>query len=113
MSESRTSLLSLGVFFVIVVVGIVLFIAGLIDWTLIIPVILVLSGAWLIVLASMRRSESNKYAPSAFSYAGTGLVLIAIGGAWYAFGFDFLYSVVIILLALGAIAIVASVSKKK
>ena len=113
MAESRNSILSLGVFLVIVVVSIVLFMAGLIDWTLIVPVIMVLSGGWLIILTAMRGSNVNKYITSAFSFAATGVVLIAIGVAWYAFRFGFLYSVVIILLVLGAIAIIAAVRTRK
>ena len=113
MAESRNALLSLGVFLIIVVVAIVLFIRGLIDWTLIIPIIMVLSGGWMLVLAAMRGSKTNKYATSASSSAGIGLFLIAVGAAWYAFRFGILYSIVIILIVLGAIAIVAAVLTRK
>jgi hypothetical protein len=113
MAESRGALLSLGVFLIILVVAILLFIVGLIDWTLILPVIMVLSGGYLLVIAATRGSKTDKYASSVFSSAGTGIVLIALGGAWYAFRFGILYSVVIILLVFGAIAIVAAVLTRK
>ena len=113
MAESRTAVLSLGVLLVIIVVSILFFMAGLIDWTLVVPVIMVLSGGWLIVLTPMRRSKVGGYTTSAFSFAATGLVLISLGIAWYAFRFGFLYSVVIILLVLGGIAIVAALRTRK
>ena len=113
MSESRNAVLSLGVLLVIIVVSIVLFMVGLIDWTLIVPVIMVLSGGWLIVFTPMRGSKAGKYTTSAFSSAATGLVLIFLGVAWYAFRFGFLYSVVIILLVLGGIAIVVALRTRK
>jgi hypothetical protein len=112
-AESNRDTLSLGVFLVIIVVGIMLFAVGFIDWTLIVPVILVLSGCWMLVLAAMRASSPQKYAPSAFSSMGIGLFLIAIGGAWYLFRFGLLYSIALVLLVLGALAIIAAVSKRK
>ena len=105
-------MLSLGVFLIIVVAAIVLFAAGLIDWTLIVPVILVLSGCWMLVLAAMRGSNPQKYATSAFSLLGSGLFMIAVGGAWYLFRFSPLYSLALVLLVLGALAIGAALRRK-
>jgi uncharacterized membrane protein len=113
MTESSRDLLSIGAFLIIIVVAILLFAAGLIDWTLIVPVILVLSGCWTLVLAGMRASNSQKYERGAFSTMGLGLILIAVGGGWYLFSVNLaLYAVVLILLALAAIAIAAAVRRK-
>jgi hypothetical protein len=61
MAESSRDTLSIGVFLIIIVVAIVLYAAQVItDWTLIIPIILVLSGCWTLVLAGMRASNPQK-----------------------------------------------------
>jgi len=112
MAESNRDMLSLGVVLIIVVVAIVLFAAGFIDWTLIVPVVLVFSGCWMLVLAAMRGSNPQKYAPSAFGSLGIGLFMIALGGAWYLFRFSVLYSLALVLLVLGSLAIAAALRRK-
>jgi hypothetical protein len=113
MAESSRDLLSIGAFLIIIVVAILLFAAGFIDWTLIVPVILVLSGCWTLVLAGMRASNPQKYERGAFSTMGLGLLLIAVGGGWYLFSVNLaLYAVVLILLAIAAIAIAAALRRK-
>jgi hypothetical protein len=112
MAESRRQLLSIGVFFIIIVVVILLYATGLIDWTLIFPVIFVLSGCWTVVLAAMRASNPQKYERGAFSTMGLGLLMIAVGGAWYLFAFNPLYSLALVLLVLGALAIGAALRRK-
>ncbi|UCF45428.1 MAG: hypothetical protein JSW44_02000 [Candidatus Bathyarchaeota archaeon] len=113
MAESRRETLSIGVFLIIIVVSIMLYATQVItDWTLIIPVILVLSGGWTLVLAGMRASASQKYERGAFSTMSFGLLLIAVGGAWYLFAFNALYSLALILFVLGALAIAAALRRK-
>jgi hypothetical protein len=112
MAESSRDMLSVGVFLIIIVVAIMLYAASLIDWTLIIPVILVLSGCWTLVLAGMRATNPQKYERGAFSTVSLGLLLIAVGGAWYLFAFDPLYSLALILLVFGALAIAAALRRK-
>jgi hypothetical protein len=113
MAQSNRGLLSIGVFFIIVVVAILLYAAQVItDWTLIIPLILVLSGCWALVLAGIRASNPQKYERGAFSTMGLGLLLIAVGGGWYLLAFNWLYSIVLILLVLGALAIAAALRRK-
>jgi hypothetical protein len=112
MSESKRQLLSIGVFLLIIVAVILLFAVALIEWTLIIPLSLVLSGCWTLVLAGMRASNPQKYERGAFSTMGLGLFMVAVGGAWYLFGFNWLYSLALILLVLAAIAITAALRRK-
>jgi hypothetical protein len=113
MAESRRETLSIGVFLIIIVVAIILYAAQVIaDWTLIFPLILVLSGCWTLVLAGIRASNPQKYERGAFSTMGLGLLLIAVGGAWYLFAFNPLYSLALILLVLGALAIAAALRRK-
>ena len=112
MAESKRQLLSIGVFLLIIVAVILLFALAIIEWTLIIPLILVLSGMWMVILAGVRSSSPQKYEQSAFNTMGLGLFMIAVGGAWYLFGINWLYSLALILLVLAAIAIAAALKRK-
>ena len=85
MAEDKRGLLTIAAFFVSLIVGILLYAFNLIDWTLIAAVVLVVFGIWMVALAGMRGSAPNKYGPTAFNTLSIGLVLIAVGGAWYLF----------------------------
>ncbi len=112
MSNSDRQLLSFGVFLIIIVVGILLAVAGAITWFLFVPVVLVLSGLWTLALAGLRTSKSQKYERGAFGTLSLGLLLIAVGGAWFLFSFNWLYSMVVILLVVAALAIAAALKRK-
>ncbi len=113
MAESRREMLSIGVFLMIIVVAIMLYAAQVIaNWTLIFPLILALSGCWTLVLAGMRASNPQKYERGAFSTMSLGLLLIVVGGAWYLFAFNPLYSLALILLVFSALAIAAALRRK-
>jgi hypothetical protein len=111
MSERR-QLLTIGVFFIAFIVAILLYVAGAIGWTLIIPVVLVVFGVWMIAMAAMRGMNPAKYERSSFSTAIMGALLVAIGGAWYLFSFNWLYSLVLILLVFAGAAIAAALKRK-
>jgi hypothetical protein len=108
MSETNRQLLGIGLFFITIVVALLLFATGVIDWTLIIPVILLLSGSGLIALGILRANRPTKFERSPFSTAAMGIVVFAAGGAWILFGISWIYSLIVILLALAAIAIAAA-----
>jgi len=109
----KRGLLSIGVFLIILVISIILYMPlELIDWSLIPPLILALYGCWTIVLAGIRESNPQKYERGSFSTFAWGLLLIAIGGAWFAYSIEPLYSLAIILLVLGALAITAALRRK-
>lgn len=113
MAQGSRELLSIGVFFLIIAVGLVLYALNVIaDWTLIIPLVLMLSGCWIVVLAGLRVSKSGNYERGAFSTMTLGLLLMALGGAWYLFRFSWLYSLVLVLLIFGVLAIVAALRQK-
>lgn len=112
MAESKRQLLSIGVFLLIIVAVIVLFAANLVPLADVIPLILVLGGVWILVLAAMRSQASQKYERGAFSTLNMGLLLIAVGGAWYLLYINWLYSIALLLLVLGAIAIAAALKRK-
>jgi len=113
--DGNRGLLSIGVFLIILVVSIVLyaFPPNLIpDWALIPPLVLALYGCWTIALAGIRASNPHKYERGPFSTFALGLILIAIGGAWFAYSIEPLYSLAIILLVLGVLAIAAALKRK-
>lgn len=112
MSESNRELLTIGVVILTVVVAIVLYVAGVIDWALIVPVVLLLSGLWLLALGALRMGKPIKYERSAFSTIALGLVAIAVGSAWALFSFSWLYSLIVILVVVAVLAIVAALRRK-
>jgi len=107
----KRGLLSIGVFLIILVVCIILVPLGL-NWQLVPPLIIALYGCWTIVLAGIRASNPQKYERGPFSTFAWGLLLVAIGGAWFAYSIEPLYSLAIILLVLGALAITAALRRK-
>ncbi|MGQ9551879.1 MAG: hypothetical protein ACUVUE_05565 [Candidatus Bathycorpusculaceae bacterium] len=112
MAEGRQGVLSIGVFLVILAVSILLYVANFISWMLVVPMVLLLSGCWVIVLAGMRASNPQKYERGPFSTFAWGLFLIALGGAWLLYTFNPLYSLALILLVLGALAIATALRKR-
>jgi hypothetical protein len=113
MSESQRQLLTIGVFLIIIVVAILLVATKVLAWTLFVPLVLVLCGVWMLVLSLMRSMSPHRYARSAFSTLAFGVALMVVGGAWYLFAFNWLYSLALMLLAIGAIAIVAALRRTK
>ena len=64
MSESNRELLTIGVVIITIIVASLLYVANLINWTLIVPVILLPSGLWLIILGQLEwATPSNMNAP--------------------------------------------------
>ncbi len=112
MSQSNRELLSIGIFFLIIAVALGLYATGVIaDWTLIIPTVLVLSGCWFVVLAGLRMSRPQKYERGAFSTLSVGLLLLAFAGAWYLSAVNFIFSLVLILVIIGALVIFVALRK--
>jgi hypothetical protein len=113
MSESRRQMLTIGVFFIILVAAILIVATGILNWMYFVPIVLVLFGAWIMILAAMRAASPQKYERSPFSTMAMGGGLIVLGAAWYVFHYGWLYSLALILLALGIIAIAAALRRTK
>ena len=77
----------------------------MIGWGLFVPVVAVLSGCWIIALAGMQTGKQLKYGRGTFSIMASGAGLITLGVAWYLFSIYWIYSLVVILLAIAALAI--------
>jgi hypothetical protein len=116
MSESRRQLLTIGVFFIIIVVAILLYPANVThNWWNILQLIIVLFGAWMLVLAGIRAMGPQKYERSPYSTVQMGVLLMALGGAWFLWGVNsvsWIYSIALLLLALGVIAITSAMRRK-
>jgi len=106
------NLLTIGALFVIIVISILLYAANLLTGYYILPTVIALFGIWLMVLAVMQLLNPEKYGRGAFSYFGWGLLLIAVGGAWFLYTYNWIYSLAVILLVLGALAVAAAFRRK-
>ena len=112
MSESRRQLLSIGVFLLFLVVAILLASTQIISWAIFGPLVLVLFGVWIIALSALRSTNPTRYERSSFSTAIMGLLLVAVGGAWYLLSFNWLYSLSLILLVIAGAAIATALKRK-
>ncbi len=114
MAEGKDrGLLSIGILLIVVVVSILLHTPlNLISWYLIPPLVLMLFGLWILVLAGIRALRPIKYERGAFSTFAWGLLLIAIGGGSFLLEINWVYTLVTILLVLGVLAVAAAFRKK-
>ena len=114
-SKAQRDLLTFGVFLIVVVIGILLWQPlQVIDYWLIFRFVIFVGGCWVVVLAGMQSRNTMKYAMGAFVLVAWGVILIAIGGAWFLYSYTYVYaySVVVFLLAFAAIAIAAALRRK-
>jgi len=107
MPPRQLDLLSFGVFVIIIAI---LLIAFFPDWGKIISLTLALYGLWVIALAGIRAKSPQKYERGAFSTLVWGILLLAVGGAWYLniIQGNILYSVVLFLVIVGILAVVSA-----
>ncbi len=112
MSESSRNLLTIGVFVVTIVVAILLYAVGLIALTSTPSVVLLLFGIWLLALGAIRSSKPVKYERSSFSTMALGLCAIAVGGSIFLLAYNWLYSLVVVLLVVAALAIAGALRRK-
>jgi hypothetical protein len=101
--------LSLGVFLVIVAVWITAFLLGIISAANLVPLILLSSGVWTIIIAVFRVAVHREDGP--FSTFGWGMLFVVLGGSFYMVntGMDPVYIVVFVLMLVGVLAIAAAV----
>jgi hypothetical protein len=107
MPKQQLGLLSFGVLVIIIAILLVAFAP---DWGSIISLTLMLYGLWVIVLSGIRAKTPEKYGRSAFSILIWGILLLAIGGAWYLniLTGNILYSVVLFLVIVGVVALASA-----
>ena len=114
MAESfRRMLFSTGILLIIVVVSIILYVPlGVIGWSMILPMILALYGVWLMVLSGVKARNPQQYDRGPFSTFSWGLLLVALGGAWFVSGYSWLYSLLVILVVFAVLAIAVALKRK-
>jgi hypothetical protein len=114
MADDKRSLLTVGAFFIALVVALVLYATGTMAWTLIPPVVLVIFGVWVVVLAAMQNVNPQKYARGAFSTFSLGALLAVVGGVWVmmGYGLNWIYSLALVLLVMAALVIAAALKRK-
>jgi hypothetical protein len=113
-SESnKRVLLSIGFFLISIVLAVLLYLAGAItDWVLIVPIVFLLNGLWFFGLGAIRMGKPVKYERKPFSTVALGLLAVAVGVAWFMFSINWLYSLIVILLVLAALAIATALERK-
>jgi len=110
MPRQQLDLLSFGVLVVIIAIMLAAF-APSQDWGSMISLTLLLFGFWVIVLAGIRVKTPEKYGRSAFSIFIWGILLLAVGGAWYLNILtqgNILYSVVLFLVIIGILTVASA-----
>ncbi len=109
-----SSVLSIGVFIIILALSIAAFATGLITFIEIVPMVFALFGGWIMILAGISASKPQKYAPSPFSTFAWGTLVMAVGVVWLlASQIGILYSIVALLLILGLLVVVAVLRPQK
>lgn len=101
-------MLSFGVLMVITALMLVAYAAQIITGLdQIFALIIAFYGAWTIVLAGIRTKKPEKYGRGAYSILVMGILLTAVGGAWYLYiaTANFILSVVLLLLIIGILAV--------
>jgi len=106
MPKRQLDLLSFGVLVVIIA----LLLVATQKWDEILSLTLTLYGLWVIALAGIRAKSPQKYERGAFSTLVWGILLLAVGGAWYLYIIqgNILYSVVLFLVIIGILAIASA-----
>ncbi|MCW3980544.1 MAG: hypothetical protein NWF11_03620 [Candidatus Bathyarchaeota archaeon] len=113
MMKRQLGLLTLGVFLIIVAIWVGAFILSLITFNDVLPLVLLSSGIWTVVIAAVKAVRPKKNG-GAFGIFGWGTLFIVVGGSWYfsSLGMPIEFTVVFVLLLLGALAIAAALKSR-
>jgi hypothetical protein len=105
-TRQQLDMLSFGVFIVIVAILLIAF-APNGQWDRMISLTIALFGIWIIATAGIRARNPSKYERGAYSTFVMGLLLLAVGGAWFLFieTSNWIFAVFLLLVVVGLIAI--------
>jgi len=107
----QLGLLSIGVFVLIVSICLIAYGAQYITRVdEILSLTIALYGVWVMILSGIRRPSQEKYERGTFSTFAWGILLTAIGGAWFLNiqTAQWVYSLALVLLVLGILVVVAA-----
>lgn len=112
MAKIHLGLLSFGVFLILVAVWIAAWVLTIIAAENLVPLILLSSGIWTVVVAGLKAVKPEE---GAFSTFGWGMLFIVLGGSWYLSntGMPIEFTVVFVLLLLGALAVVVALRSSR
>jgi len=110
LTEKPFTLLSYGVFFIIVALCLAISVSGFIELFEVPSIVIALSGLWIIVLAILQEGKQDKYARSTFSTLSWGLIISTIGFTWFLYSRQIFveYLPVMFLLVIGILIIIAA-----
>ena len=106
MARQQLDLLSFGVLIVIVAILLITFGPSQ-QWDKMLSLTISLFGLWIIASAGIRARNQDKYERGAYSTFVMGILLLAVGGAWFInieTG-NWLYSVFLLLVVVGLLVI--------
>ncbi len=105
-------LMSFGVFLIIVAVWIAAWLLTIITTENLVPLILLSSGVWAVVVSGLKVIKPDE---GAFSNFGWGMLFIVLGGSWYLSnsGMPIEYTIVFVLLLVGALAVVVALRSSR
>jgi Na+/proline symporter len=109
MAKGQLDLLSFGVLIVILAILLIAF-GPTQEWDKILSLTITLYGLWVVALAGIRVKSPDKYERGAFSTFVMGILLVAVGGAWFLnieTGY-LLYSIVLLMVVVGVLAIASA-----
>ena len=115
MPRRQKGLLSIGVFVIIVAVCLVALGAKIITGIEeVFSLIIAFYGVWVMILAGIGRSDEEKYERSSFSVFAWGVLLTAIGGAWFLNirTTQWMYSLALVLFILGILVVVTALRSR-
>jgi len=100
-------MLSFGVLMVIVALMLVVAFTVQIGLDQVLALIIAFYGIWTIVLAGIRTKNPEKYGRGAYSTLVMGVLLIAIGGAWFllTIGTNPILAIALLLVTIGILAV--------
>jgi len=104
-------LLSIGVFMLIVAICLMAYGAHYImRLDEVFSLTIALYGVWVMILAGIKRPNQEKYERVSFSTFASGILLTAIGGAWFLNiqTAQWVYSLALVVLVLGILVVVAA-----
>jgi len=76
------------------------------------PLVILFNGLWLLALGAISIGKSGRYERSPFSTAALGLIAVAVGGAWFLWSVNWIYSVIVLLVVAAGLTIAAATQHK-
>jgi len=114
LAKIHLGLLSFGIFLIIVAVWIAAYVLEIIAVENLVPLILLSSGVWTVVVACLKTIKPGQNG-DAFSTFGWGMLFIVLGGSLYMvnMGMNPVYIVVFVLALIGVLAAVTALRSSR